>query len=102
MISLQTDSPQKFAILKNWKASLRIYLRITALLRPHWKKTTGAILSLAFSTGFALIVPWLLGWVIDTGLQHGQISTLLLATAAWFIRLWPGLSFAGSFQRCRV
>src|SRR5204863_2965658 len=29
-----------------------------------------------------LIVPWLLAWVIDTGLRHGQFSTLLLATGA--------------------
>jgi ATP-binding cassette subfamily B protein len=29
-----------------------------------------------------LVGPWLLAWVIDTGLQHGQFSTLLLATGA--------------------
>jgi len=42
----------------------------------------GAVVSLGLSTGFALVVPWLLAWVIDTGLQHGQFSTLLLATGA--------------------
>jgi len=42
----------------------------------------GAVASLGLSTGFALVVPWLLAWVIDTGLQHGQFSTLLLATGA--------------------
>jgi ATP-binding cassette subfamily B protein len=61
---------------------LRIYLRITALLRPHWLWTLGAIACLGLSTGFALIVPWLLGWVINTGLQHGQFGALLFATGA--------------------
>lgn len=82
MILPQADSPRKVHFFQFWKANLRIYLRITALLRPHWKTTTGAIISLGLSTGFALIVPWLLGWVIDTGLRHGQFSTLLLATGA--------------------
>jgi ATP-binding cassette subfamily B protein len=65
-----------------WKAQLRIYLRIVALLRPHWFWTLGAIVCLGLSTGFALIVPWLLGWVINTGLAHGQFSALLFATGA--------------------
>ena len=65
-----------------WKANLRIYLRIMALLRPHWVIALGAVVSLGMATCFALIVPWLLAWVIDTGLQHGQFSTLLLATGA--------------------
>jgi ABC-type multidrug transport system fused ATPase/permease subunit len=71
--------------LDTWKANLSIYQRIIALLRPHWLATLGAILYLGLSTGFALIVPWLLAWVIDTGLQHGQFSTLLLATGAILI-----------------
>jgi len=66
----------------SWKANLRIYLRITALLRPHWLSSLGAVVCLGLSTCFALIVPWLLAWAIDTGLQHGQFSTLLLATGA--------------------
>ncbi len=68
--------------LETWKTSLRIYRRILGLLRPHWIWALGAVVCLGFSTGFALIVPWLLAWVIDTGLQHGQFSTLLLATGA--------------------
>jgi ABC-type multidrug transport system fused ATPase/permease subunit len=66
--------------LKSLKAHLRIYGRIIALLRPHWLWTIGAIACLGLSTGFALIVPWLLGWVINTGLQHGQFNQLLFAT----------------------
>lgn len=53
-----------------------------ALMRPHWARVLGSIVSLGLATCFALIVPWLLAWVIDTGLQHGQFSTLLLAAGA--------------------
>ncbi|GAC1567930.1 MAG: ABC transporter ATP-binding protein [Ktedonobacteraceae bacterium] len=68
--------------LDSWKGNLGIYIRIIKLLRPHWKSALGAIVCLGLSTGFALVVPWLLALVINTGLQHGQFSTLLLATGA--------------------
>ena len=82
MILPKADQPEMFSSLDSWKANLRIFLHITALLRPHWLSALGAVVCLGLSTCFALIVPWLLAWVIDTGLQHGQISTLLLATGA--------------------
>jgi ABC-type multidrug transport system fused ATPase/permease subunit len=68
--------------LDSWKTNLHIYMRIIRLLRPHWLSAVGTVVCMGLSTGFALLVPWLLAWVIDTGLQHGQFSTLLLATAA--------------------
>ena len=82
MILPKAARPEMFSSHYSWKANLRIYLRITALLRPHWLSSLGAVVCLGLSTCFALIVPWLLAWAIDTGLQHGQFSTLLLATGA--------------------
>jgi ABC-type multidrug transport system fused ATPase/permease subunit len=82
LVILPQDSPAKRSRFQAFQAILRIYLRIVALLRPHWLWTLGAIACLGLSTAFALIVPWLLGWVINTGLQHGQFGTLLLATGA--------------------
>lgn len=82
MIVSQSSPPETASRFALWKAHLRIYVRITALLRPHWLWTLGAIVCLGLSTGFALIVPWLLGWVINTGLQHGQFGALLFATGA--------------------
>jgi len=70
--------PKVFTSIDSWKVNWSII----ALLRPHWLSTLGAVVCLGLSTGFALIVPGLLAWVIDTGLQHGQFSTLLLATGA--------------------
>ncbi|HVB73066.1 MAG TPA: ABC transporter ATP-binding protein [Ktedonobacteraceae bacterium] len=75
----QSDEP---LYLDSWKGNLGIYVRIIRLLRPHWKQSLGAIICLGLSTGFALLVPWLLAVVINAGLQHGQFSTLLFATGA--------------------
>ncbi len=82
MIPPKRISRPTFFISDSWKDNLGIYVRIFKLLRPHWKPSLGAIVCLGFSTGFALLVPWLLAAVINTGLQHGQIGTLLLATGA--------------------
>ncbi len=71
-----------FSTISAWKANWMVYQRIIGLLRPHWVPWIGSIVCLALSTGFALIVPWLLAWVIDTGVRSGQMSTLLLAAGA--------------------
>ena len=65
-----------------WRANWRIIVRILSLLRPHWRSTAGAILALIFSTAFALIVPWLLAWVVDNAVGNGNGGALVLATLA--------------------
>ena len=85
MIPPKKEQPVNVLYLDSWKDNLGIYVRIFKLLRPHLKLSLGAIVCLGFSTGFALLVPWLLAWVIDTGLHHGQTGTLLLATGAILI-----------------
>ncbi len=82
MIPAKKDNTATVASSDSWKASMRIYMRIIALLRPHWLQSAGAVICLGLSTFFALIVPWLLAWVIDKGFQHGQIGPLLLAAGA--------------------
>ena len=82
MVSAGKDRQRFSYYVELLKSSWRIYLRIFALLRPHWLPTLGAIACLGLSTGFALLVPWLLAFVIDRGLQHGQFGTLLLAGLA--------------------
>src|SRR5436305_1320009 len=70
------------AFFTSWRASLHIYMRIIGLLRPYWLQSLGAVASLALSTGFALITPWLLAWVVDVGIHSGSINDLLLAAGA--------------------
>ncbi len=65
-----------------WQENLRIYVRILALLRPHWLQSLGAVVCLGLSTGLSLIIPWLIAYVIDAGLQHGQLNNLLLVALA--------------------
>src|SRR2546421_10744856 len=68
--------------MDSWRYNWQIYMRIIGLLRPHWLQSSGAVVCLGFSTGFALAVPWLLAWTIDKGFQHGQIGPLLLVALA--------------------
>lgn len=68
--------------LDSWKVNLRVYMRIIALLRPHWLISLAAAVCVGLSTALGLVVPWLLAWVIDRGFQHGQIGPLLLAALA--------------------
>jgi len=82
VIPAQKDNTTTLTSIDSWKANVRIYMRIIALLRPHWLSSTGAVICLGLSTGFALVVPWLLAWVIDKGFQHGQVGPLILAAAA--------------------
>lgn len=82
MIPAKKDNTATVASSDSWKANIRIYMRIIALLRPHWLQSAGAVICLGLSTSFALIVPWLLAWVIDMGFQHGRIGPLLLAAGA--------------------
>ncbi len=65
-----------------WQANWRIYLRIIRLLRPHWLSSIGTIACLALATAFSLIIPWLLAWVVNVGVQSGHFSDLLLAAGA--------------------
>ena len=65
-----------------WHTNRRVLLRILGLLRPHWKLTLITIICAILSTGFALIVPWLLAWVVDVGVRSGQWGALLLAAGA--------------------
>jgi ABC-type multidrug transport system fused ATPase/permease subunit len=82
VILSQTGKRSLLAHLSTWQANWRIYLRIIRLLRPHWLSSVGAVVCLALATTFAMIVPWLLAWVVDVGVQSGHFSDLLLAAAA--------------------
>ncbi len=82
MILAKEDNSKPSAYIDALKANLRIYRRIIGLLRPHWLPSFGAVVCLGLSTGLSLVVPWLLAYVIDTGLRHGQFNNLLLAAAA--------------------
>jgi ABC-type multidrug transport system fused ATPase/permease subunit len=66
----------------SWKANLRIYGRIIGLLRPHWLPSLYTVICVALATIFSLVVPWLIGLVIDIGVPKKNLLYLLLAAAA--------------------
>ena len=69
-------------LLRKWRANLRTYLRILALLRPHVWLTIGTVLCLILSTAFSLIVPALIALVVQVGLTSLNVTTLLLVSGA--------------------
>lgn len=80
-VSLPDQRPQS-TYNGSWKENMRIYMRITALLRPHLFASIATVVCVTFATLFALIVPWLIEWVIDVGVRSGSIGSLLFAAAA--------------------
>ena len=68
--------------LRDFTAAMRVYARIVRLLRPHTVMTVVMIACVVLSTGFGLVLPWLLAWVVDVGVRHGNGEELALAAAA--------------------
>jgi ABC-type multidrug transport system fused ATPase/permease subunit len=66
----------------SWKANLRIYGRMAGLLRPHWLMSLCTVICVALATVFSLVVPWLIGLVIDIAVPKKDLMDLLLAAAA--------------------
>jgi ABC-type multidrug transport system fused ATPase/permease subunit len=66
----------------SWKANLLIYGRIIGLLRPHWLSSLYTVICVAMATIFSLVVPWLIGLVIDIAVPQKNLLYLLLAAAA--------------------
>ena len=78
-INQQTSSSSNTSHFKeNW----RIYMRIIKLLRPHWVQAVGTVVCLILATGFSLVVPSLLEWVVDVGIHSGRFQDLIWAALA--------------------
>ena len=58
---------------------MNILLRVLGFLKPHKKWVLLAYVSLAGSTGFYLLMPWLLGRSIDEAVEQGDASVLIWA-----------------------
>ncbi len=96
MISAKKNSRLSSPYVGNLRDSLRVYLRIVGLLRPHWLSFLGSVLCVGLSTAFALIVPWLLAWVVDVGVHSGRFTDLMIAaTAILVVSILRGLAAYG-------
>ncbi len=78
----QKPLPSAIFDAKLWREGWRIYLRMMALLRPHWFISVWSVVCIILATAFAVVVPSLLQWVVDVGVHSGRFTDLLLASAA--------------------
>ena len=58
---------------------LRILLRCFSYLRPYWKIVTGSYAAILLMTGLTLLIPQLIGWIVDTGIRVGDVRQLTRA-----------------------
>jgi ABC-type multidrug transport system fused ATPase/permease subunit len=79
---LATERSGQVTSRSTWRTNWQTLWRIFGLLRPHWIMSLGTLGSAIMATVFALIVPWLLAWVVDDGTSSGHWGPLLLAAAA--------------------
>ncbi len=60
----------------------KILLRCFGYLRPHWKLTAGAYMTMLLIDVINMINPQLIRWAIDNGISAGETTWLTLAVAA--------------------
>lgn len=71
----QTTIPNPFR-LKSSASLWRLLFRVYAYLKPYWKLTAGAYLSLLGILGLSASIPQFIRWIIDTGIEKNQPEVL--------------------------
>ena len=74
-------------------SSRRVLRRLAAYALPHWRLATATLFVTLLATAADLVIPKLLGRVIDTGLKEGLLATLLVL-AAMVVALTAGRGLA--------
>lgn len=69
--------------------SLRLLWRCYRYLRPYWKRTVGAYLSILVITGLGIAIPQFIRWIIDRGIAQNDLPLL-----GWAVLALLGLSLA--------
>jgi len=62
--------------------SAHILLRCYGYLRPYWRTAVAAYLLLVVITGLSLLVPQLIRWIVDRGIEGGDIALLARSVLA--------------------
>lgn len=68
---LETSTPKP--------SQIRILMRCFGYLRPHWRLTVGAYLTMVLIDLISMVNPQLIRWMIDNGIQAGNSTLLTLA-----------------------
>jgi ATP-binding cassette subfamily B multidrug efflux pump len=76
-IPIEKSSPQS--------SQIRLLLRCFGYLRPHWKLTAGAYVTMVVIDLFNIISPQLIRWTIDNGISAGDTALLTLAVGGLMV-----------------
>lgn len=60
----------------------RLLFRVYSYLKPYWKHTAGAYLSLLGILGLSATIPQFIRWIIDTGIEKNQPQVLTWSVLA--------------------
>lgn len=60
----------------------RLLFRVYSYLKPYWKHTVGAYLSLLGILGLSATIPQFIRWIIDTGIEKNQPQVLTWSVLA--------------------
>lgn len=61
---------------------LKILWRVYSYLRPYWKRTLVAYLSLFLILGLSMLIPQFIRWIIDTGVEGNRPDVLTWSVLA--------------------
>src|SRR5574340_1502046 len=61
---------------------LKILWRVYGYLRPYWKQTLAAYLSLFVILGLNMLIPQFIRWIIDTGIDGNRPDVLTWSVVA--------------------
>jgi ATP-binding cassette subfamily B protein len=81
-MSIQQSSIQTPFLLKKTASFWRLLLRVYGYLRPYWKHTAGAYLTLLGILALNASIPQFIRWIIDTGIGKNEPQVLTWSVLA--------------------
>ena len=81
-MSIHQSSAQNPFLLKKSTSLWRLLFRVYGYLKPYWKLTAGAYLSLLGILALSASIPQFIRWIIDTGIEKNQPVVLTWSVLA--------------------
>jgi len=81
-MSVHQSSVQNPFLLKKPDSLWRLLIRVYGYLKPYWKHTAGAYLSLLGILALSASIPQFIRWIIDTGIEKNQPDVLTWSVLA--------------------
>lgn len=81
-MSVHQSSAQNPFVLKKSASLWHLLLRVYGYLKPYWKHTAGAYLSLLGILAMSASIPQFIRWIIDTGIEKNQPQVLTWSVLA--------------------